>query len=211
LQIDCKVENDPVKLFGLIKAEMERFSGWETVLAPRLVLGLWHPKFLEPAATILPFMRRFCISMSIPEIRKYFWNHCQGFSVWYRQLDTPDGARFRAECAAAGKEICAWTVNGRDEMLQCARWGIYSIITDKPELWRELKKGIVADRTRALRPTLQSYILPYLTVESWWFERQRKSREETVYLEKEGGRFDDIVVPPSVAVAPGSGILHPIA
>ncbi len=133
--------------------------------------------------------------MSIPQVRSYFFDKCHGFSVWYHQLASADGAKFRAECAAAGKEICTWTVNGREEMLQCARWGIYSIISDKPELWRDIKKELIADHVRALKPTLQSYIIPYLTREAYWFERERKAREETDYLEKYGGKFDSVVVP----------------
>jgi phosphatidylglycerol phospholipase C len=210
LQIDCKVENNPAKLFSLIKEEMEQIPNWTTALAPRIVLGLWHPKFLQPAAEILPFVRRFCISMSIEQVRKHFWHQCHGFSMWYHQLASEEGARFRAECAAAGKEICAWTVNGREDMLQCARWGVYSIITDKPELWRDLKKVIHADRAAALKPTLVSYILPYFQTDSWWFERARKSREETIYLEREGGKFDAVEVPDLVRVGDmGVGGLRP--
>ena len=41
-QIDCKVENDPVKLFGLIKAAIEARKDWAVLLAPRIILGLWH-------------------------------------------------------------------------------------------------------------------------------------------------------------------------
>jgi phosphatidylglycerol phospholipase C len=139
--------------------------------------------------------------MSIPQVRTYFWDKCQGFSVWYSQLATADGARFRAECAAAGKELCTWTVNSREAMLECARWGVYSIITDKPELWRDLRREIVADSVRALTPSYASYIFPYLRYDQWWFERNRKTNEETVYLEREGGKFDSVVVPEFVSVA----------
>lgn len=202
VQIDCKVESNPVKLFGLIKDELEAYPEWETALAPRLVLGLWHPKFLEPAAHILPALQRFCISMSIPQVRKYFYDKCHGFSVYYHQLASADGARFRAECAAAGKEICTWTVNSREEMLNCARWGIYSIISDRPELWRTVKAELAADRARALKPTLQTFFLPFLNPKAYWWDRERLAREETLYLEREGGAFDSIVLPPSLVLPP---------
>ena len=41
-QIDCKVENIPDKLYPMIKAEMFKYEHWETLLAPRIVLGIWH-------------------------------------------------------------------------------------------------------------------------------------------------------------------------
>lgn len=194
-----------MRLFTLIRGELERFENWEESLAPRLILGLWHvsnvveqadrkPKFLDPAVDILPLLKRFCISMSIPHIRQYFYDKCDGFSVWYSPLASAEGAAFRAECAAAGKEICTWTVNNREDMLQCARWGIYSIISDRPELWREVKKELMADRAKVLKPTLQTYILPYLDYNKYWFERKRQAREELEYLEREGGRFDAVQI-----------------
>lgn len=200
MQIDCKVENNPVKLFGLIKAELEKFDNWETRLAPRLVLGLWHPKFIEPAAEILPGLRRFCISMSIPQVRKYFYDKCHGFSVWFRPLQSAEGRAFREECRKAGKEICTWTVNSREEMLQCARWGIYSIISDKPELWRQIKADLETDRAKALKPTLQSYVMPFFNIKNYWFEINREAHEELVYLEREGGTFDSVIVPPTLTL-----------
>lgn len=80
--------------------------------------------------------------MSIPQARSYFFDHCHGFSIMYEALASADGARFRKECKEAGKSICAWTVNLSEEMRQCARWGIMSIISDKPDLWRRIKNEV---------------------------------------------------------------------
>jgi phosphatidylglycerol phospholipase C len=149
--------------------------------------------------------------MSLPQSRKYFFDSVHGFSVYYEALATTDGQKFLAECNAAGKGVCAWTVNGREEMRECVRWGVKSIITDKPAVWREIKKEvrphdrgsrdganswqILADRKRALRPTLQTYILPWVSRKNYWFDISAEARKETEYLEKEGGRFDDVVIP----------------
>jgi hypothetical protein len=32
--------------------------------------------------------------------------------------------------------------------------------------------------------------LPYVTKKAWWFDVARQTKEERVYLEKEGGRFE---------------------
>ncbi|BEJ13668.1 hypothetical protein CspHIS471_0308420 [Cutaneotrichosporon sp. HIS471] len=190
LNIDCKVENNPTKLFTLIKEALATVPNWETALAPRIVLGLWHPKFLEPAASILPTVRRFCISMSISEVRKYFFDKCHGFSVWYRPLASAEGAKFREDCAKAGKELCTWTVNSREEMLECARWGVTAIITDKPELWRDIKRDLETDRAKVLKRTMQSYVLPFLNYYNYSIGYHAKAREEFDYLVHEGGAFD---------------------
>lgn len=126
----------------MIRQTIEHYPGWATVLAPRLVLGLWHPRYIEPATRILPYLPRYAISMSIAQARAYFFHHCHGFSIMYEALASKDGDRFRAECKVAGKAICAWTVNSREEMRQCARWELQSIISDKPGVWREIKRQV---------------------------------------------------------------------
>ena len=80
--------------------------------------------------------------MSLAQLRQYFFAYCHGCSVMYEVLASADGARFRQECRDAGKSICSWTVNGKEEMRQCARWNLNAIITDKPEQWREIKKEV---------------------------------------------------------------------
>ncbi|KAK1922443.1 PLC-like phosphodiesterase [Papiliotrema laurentii] len=197
LNIDCKVENDPVQLFGLIKAALEGRKDWAHHLAPRIVLGLWHPRYLEPAASILPYLPRYAISMSLAQLRTYFFSHCHGFSVMYEALASADGARFRKECRQAGKAICAWTVNGKEEMRQCARWEIQSVISDKPDQWRKIKDEILRDRKAALKPTLATYVLPFLQTRYYSFSYQRLAQEETEYLEKEAGSFSSVKVAPS--------------
>ncbi|WVQ81598.1 hypothetical protein IAT38_003722 [Cryptococcus sp. DSM 104549] len=193
LNLDLKVENDPVRLFSLMKSVLESYEGWQHRLAPRIILGIWHPSFIIPATTILPYLPRYAISMSIPQARKYFFSHCHGFSIYYEALATAEGARFRRECKAQGKKICVWTVNDKEEMRECARWGVESVISDKPELWREIRRDIATDRAKALKPTLAAYILPFFQRKNWWFAYERAAREETEYLEREAGAFDVVL------------------
>jgi phosphatidylglycerol phospholipase C len=80
--------------------------------------------------------------MSLTDAGEYFWSSVHGFSIYHNALATADGQAFLAKCRAAGKGVCAWTVNGREEMRMCVRWGVKSIITDKPALWREVKAEV---------------------------------------------------------------------
>ncbi|WWC91404.1 uncharacterized protein L201_006348 [Kwoniella dendrophila CBS 6074] len=190
LNIDCKVENDPTKLFSLMKDVVQSYPGWETKLAPRLILGIWHPKFISPACEILPYLPRYAISMSIEQCSKYFWKNCHGFSIMYEVLASSKGQSFLNQAKKENKKICCWTVNSCEEMKQCVKWGIKSIISDKPGLWRKIKLDIETDRVKALKPTLQSVILPYLYPKNYWFQYARAAKEETEYLVREGGTFD---------------------
>ena len=80
--------------------------------------------------------------MSLTDARSYFWPSVHGFSVYYSALATAPGQAFLRECKAAGKKVCAWTVNGEEGMRDCARWGVESVITDKPALWRKVKEQV---------------------------------------------------------------------
>lgn len=60
----------------------------------------------------------------------------------YEALASAEGAKFRAECETEGKNVCAWTVNDKEEMRNCVRWGLGSVISDKPAVWREVKKEV---------------------------------------------------------------------
>lgn len=39
LNVDVKLDNDPEILFKLMNEQIAKFDDWETVLAPRLILG----------------------------------------------------------------------------------------------------------------------------------------------------------------------------
>ncbi len=47
------------------------------------------------------------------------------------------------------------------------------------------------DHKTALRPTLQTYVLPWIKKQAWTWDIRSEARKEMEYLEKEGGRFDD--------------------
>jgi hypothetical protein len=66
---------------------------WETALAPRILLGLWHPRFIAFAKGRLPYCRRSYIGNSTYIARKYFWKDCDVFSMAFGSLTTADGER----------------------------------------------------------------------------------------------------------------------
>ncbi|KAI9636540.1 PLC-like phosphodiesterase [Dioszegia hungarica] len=191
LNLDCKVGIDPERLFVLIQGVLTTFDDWEKRLAPRIILGLWHPKFLLPAARHLPYLPRYAISMTLADAKRYFWNSVHGFSMYYEGLATREGQLFIAECKAEGRSVCAWTVNTKEGMRECARWGIASCITDRPDRWREVAAEFEADYEGAMKPTLQTFLLPWLSRTAYSFDIAREAKDDKEYLEREGGRFED--------------------
>jgi hypothetical protein len=91
--VDIKVQNEPNQIFALMNKIITSYPEWEVRLAPRIILGLWHPRFIGPAKTHLPYCRRSHIG-SVPDIaRQYFWNDCDAFSMWFPGLVTVDGEK----------------------------------------------------------------------------------------------------------------------
>jgi phosphatidylglycerol phospholipase C len=69
-------------------------AGWKEDLAPRIVLGLWHPKFLKAAMEKVPYLTRSHIGLSPYIAREYFWDGVDAFSMNFASLCTFEGERW---------------------------------------------------------------------------------------------------------------------
>ncbi|KAH8922281.1 PLC-like phosphodiesterase [Atractiella rhizophila] len=145
LNIDVKVDNDPEKLFSLMHDIISAHPSFQSTLAPRLILGLWHPKYLEPAKRLVPYLRRIHIGVSPALARKYFWKDCEGFSINFAALVAGDGEKFRKECRENGKDVYVWTVNKRNEMIEATKWGVKAILTDRTADLLKLRKEMTSE------------------------------------------------------------------
>jgi hypothetical protein len=56
---------------------------------------------------------------------------------------------FRAEVRRAGKALVVWTVNAPHEWLECARWGVDAIITDRNADYRAWQRRLAGATARA--------------------------------------------------------------
>ncbi|CDO73826.1 hypothetical protein BN946_scf185015.g155 [Trametes cinnabarina] len=171
--VDVKVFNDPTRLFTLMHKTISAQPDWQTALAPRIVLGLWHPRFLQPAKTILPYCKRSFIGRSIWIGRKYFWDSCEVFSINFATLAGWEGQSFREECKKAGKKIMAWTVNDPNEMIECVRMGVDVILTDKTKTWLDLREKLRTDYEN----TMAQYSRTFLWTNPQYYMPMRKSWE----------------------------------
>ncbi|KAJ8698661.1 hypothetical protein PTI98_005344 [Pleurotus ostreatus] len=160
--VDVKPQNDPDRLFSLMHTIISAHDGWETKLAPRILLGLWHPRFLPAAKSHLPYCRRSYIGCDTTLARKYFWADCDAFSMHFDSLTSGDGEKFRKECKAAGKQLMVWTVNEPHYMMevraccqyrykfsdyapQAVRWEVDAILTDTTKTWLDMRQALNVD------------------------------------------------------------------
>lgn len=131
LNIDVKIFSDPNEIFPLMAKIIQEYPDYESVLSPRLILGLWHPLFIPPANKYLPSLTKFHIGLSLHIARKYFWDSMDGFSIAFPMLTSADGQKFLRDCKRSGKEVMTWTVNEKQDMRVAKTWGIEWLITDR--------------------------------------------------------------------------------
>jgi len=143
--VDIKPENDARRVFALMAGVLADFPNYQTDLAPRIVLGIWHPKFIQPAKEFLPQCYRLCISCGTDLARKHFWGQVDGFSISFASLAAGDGPAFRRDCQQAGYALYVWTVNDRDEMIEASKWQVEAILTDKCSDYLHLRSKMQDD------------------------------------------------------------------
>ncbi|KAJ7429199.1 PLC-like phosphodiesterase [Mycena galericulata] len=195
LDVDIKAMNDPERLFTLMHAVISSYPGWETQLAPRVLLGIWHPRFFQPAKDILPYCRRSCISFSLWLAKEYLWNDVDCVSVWYKPLATCEGRRFREEVKKANKKLLVFTVNEPEHFIEMVRWEVDGIITDVPNRWLELRSALEKNH----EATMQKYssrLFLYTTPTFYWPFTFLIQRLAEYFLQRWGG---PLKVPLSIA------------
>lgn len=185
--IDVKPDNQPERLFRLMKHVVSQHDSYETDLAPRLVLGLWHPKFIAPAIAHVPDLRRIHIGGSPSKARKYFWDGCDGFSMSFASLVGAEGQRFLRDAQADGKDVLVWTVNRPDEMVEATHWGVKAVLTDNTDLFQRLRHEMEHDFAKIYErnvpalfrwTTWQYYAVPqFLIQRDWHADAERRAGE----------------------------------
>ncbi|GAA96211.1 uncharacterized protein L969DRAFT_91664 [Mixia osmundae IAM 14324] len=186
LNIDVKPDNDPERLFRLMDSVIRQYDDFETTLSPRLVLGLWHNKFVEPALTILPSLRLAHIGVSTALARKYFWA-CSAFSLNFSALVTKDGEDFRRECKNANKEVYCWTINKRNEMIEATKWGVDAILTDRTAEYLKLRDQMRTDWDTISKET--SWLIGWTSIYHFTFVSMIIAAWDHFVLTKEAGAF----------------------
>ncbi|KAH9833462.1 PLC-like phosphodiesterase [Rhodofomes roseus] len=150
LHIDIKPSNSLGKIFALMARTIRAYDAWETALAPRILLGVWHTNYVRPAMDVLPRCGLAHIGFNVSIARTWFWDSCEVISLHFTQWTTRDGQRLLKECKAAGKTTMVWTVNNPLEMAEAIRWGIDVIMTDVPHILHALRRDLEADWNKTL-------------------------------------------------------------
>ena len=150
-----------------MRAVLSAHEGWETTIAPRLILGLWHPKFVHLAVEILPNVKRCFIGVDLT-LAQYpvFWNACDAFSIAFPSLATAEGERFRQRCKYEGKDIFTWTCNRQEEWAMAAAWNLDVVMTDTPTHYLAERKAVTGTSRHLARCShaARSFSSPYANI-----------------------------------------------
>ncbi|KAF7304827.1 GP-PDE domain-containing protein [Mycena kentingensis (nom. inval.)] len=166
--IDVKPSNDTETLFTAMHTAISAFPEWETALAPRILLGLWHPKDLGPAKSILPYCKRCSISFSLWITRTYMWDDVECISLWQNALVSREGQKLLREAKATGKKVLAYTVNEPAHMIEMVRYGVDGIITDYPNRYLALRSGLEKNYETTILQSSRRYLWLNISF-SWLF------------------------------------------
>jgi len=188
--VDIKVGNDPDRLFSLIHNIISSQPNWETELAPRIILGLWHPKFIAPARRLLPYFSLAHIGMSVRFAREYFWDTCDGFSMYFSCLVGREGEKFREDCKRSGKKVMLWTINRREEMIEAVRWGVDAILTDVTKDYLMLRDELQRDYARTSSSASRFFL--WTRLDYYRIMQFLSSNAELSNLERVGGPFEKV-------------------
>ncbi|KAI0722665.1 PLC-like phosphodiesterase [Earliella scabrosa] len=202
--IDVKVTSEPLHLFTLMHEIISAQPNWQTDLAPRILLGLWHPRFLPYAKSILPYCKRSYIGISTTNASKFFWDDCEVFSINFAILASWGGQSFLQECKRAGKKVMVWTVNEPTQMIEAVRWGVDVILTDKTKDWLDLREALRSDYDRILANHSSMFL--WTSPRYYFPARMLWGTLSLYYLQKFGGplrRFEE--VEPTASVPPVAG------
>ena len=155
--VDIKPNNDPERLFSIMRKTVSKFPDYEKTLAPRLILGLWHPRFVQFAKKHVPSLTRIHIGASPYLASKYFWDDCSGFSLCFPSLVGSQGQEFLHKAREAGKDVMTWTVNRSDEMVEAARWGVRAILTDRTDVLHRLNQEMSENFDKTYRENVSPW------------------------------------------------------
>lgn len=133
LLLDIKINNSLRILEHIAKALAKvrpDLSFWSS----RLVLGIWHHKYLPYASKNLPGIPITHIGLHTSYARSHFLYRAdvQSFNLQLFSLVTASQQAFIRDAHKLGKSVFVWTVNDADSMRYCMSLKVDCILSDDP-------------------------------------------------------------------------------
>ncbi|ODQ52652.1 PLC-like phosphodiesterase [Saitoella complicata NRRL Y-17804] len=141
LLLDTKMDN-PKSVIEKIGDTLKSVNPSMTYWSSRILLGIWHPKFLPACATHLPELPITNISLTLSITNKYFPLHhpqISAYNILLPALSGLAGQKFVRDAQDAGKSVCVWTVNDEKWMRWARKLGVDGVITDDVAQFKQIE------------------------------------------------------------------------
>lgn len=153
--VDVKIDN-PVDLMRYLGAELRAAApkGELAYWNDKLALGLWHHKFVAPAAEHMPGVPISHIGVDLGYARRHWLDddRVAGFNMQIYSLLSPwssngigAGDRFVKDCHARGKAVSVWTVNSAPLVRYAQSLGCDVVMTDDPLLMESARQAAASE------------------------------------------------------------------
>jgi phosphatidylglycerol phospholipase C len=192
--LDIKLSNEESVLFK-IAAVMAAHGGLEK-WQNRIIIGLWHHKFLPYSQRHLPGFAITHIGLHASYASRAFLHQktVTSFNMQLYALACPAGEQFVRDAHALGKKVFVWTANDVDWITYCQHHlKLDALLTDDPALCCALVDNHAAGQRSAVFDTQAFwtrrrrwraffwrnvlYIIMLLRV--YWFYREKKPNAKT--------------------------------
>lgn len=108
---------------------------WHT----RFVVGCWASSFIPHIKKHLPEYPMALVCFDLRAARRFFpLPNLVAYNVNQQVLMGPLGRGFLEDAKKAGKKVFVWTVNSERAMQWCIRKNVDGVVTDHPDLCRQL-------------------------------------------------------------------------
>lgn len=158
--LDIKMDDDAATLMRAIAAAIA--SAPPRATAPwsaRVVLGVWHAKYLALCADVLPGFPVALIGFSTAYARRFLTVPNVAFNMLYDVLVGPLGAGFLRAAKKKGRPVFAWTVNDKKKMRWCVRKELDGVVTDDPQKFMEVREEFETGKVGSETWTWKEYML----------------------------------------------------
>ena len=164
LLLDIKV-NNPVRILQCIAETIRQVDKDMDYWSRRIVLGIWHHKFLPYSEKYLPTLPITHIGLHTTYARHYFLHNprVQSFNLQLYSLVSKSQQAFIADAHRLGKSVFVWTVNDSDSMRYCMALKVDAILSDDPSKTKAVQDDDIAAWVASnvfwtWRRTIRSYI-----------------------------------------------------
>lgn len=135
-----KLTNDPVAIIPQIAKTIASVppaenKPWHT----RLILGCWSSAFIPQCIAHLPEFPLSLVCFDLHAARRFFpLPNLVAYNVNQQVLMGPLGRGFLEDAHKAEKKVFVWTPNDESAIRWCIRKRVDGVVTDDPELCRQL-------------------------------------------------------------------------